>query len=126
MDTDIRAMTIGEKLRRLGGEAFIHRLVQDIEEVARSTDETRGKGKVVLTVKTSKHKNSETNDGFVTFETQIVASHPSRPARMTGLYVDDQGLHGDDPKQQRMELRAVETPEPTVRETDGGASVREA
>jgi hypothetical protein len=126
MGVDIRGMTIQEKLRRLGGDQFIQRLIQDIEDVALSTDETRGKGKIVLTVKTSKHKNSETGDGYVEFETQLVATHPSRPARMTGLYVDQEGLHGDDPKQSRLDLRAVETPTATVRQSDADTTVREA
>lgn len=119
-------MTIEEILRRLGGEQFIQRFIAEVEAIALGTDQTRGKGKVTLTVETTKHKNSETDDGFVEFKTHIKTAIPAKPARVTALYVDQDGLHGDDPRQQRMELRAVETPEPTVRETDGGASVREA
>ena len=119
-------MTIQQILERLGGEQFLRRLVGQIETVAAATEETGSPGKVTLTVKTFKPKEAEQGDHYVGLETRIVATHPSRPARMTGLYVDGQGLHGDDPKQQRMELRAVESDTATVRESDADASVREA
>ena len=120
-------MTTQEILRRLGGDRFIQALLEDIEAVARGTDERGGKGKVTLTVKTSKHKNSERGDGYVEFETRLVAAPPARPARMTGLYVDDFGLHGDDPRQPKMDLRTVETPVATVRDAGTAApTVREA
>ena len=119
-------MTIQQILERLGGEQFLRRLVGQIETVAAATEETGSPGKVTLTVKTFKPKEAEQGDHYVGLETRIVATMPAPRSRKTGLYVDEDGLHTNDPRQQRMELRAVETPEPTVRETDGGASVREA
>lgn len=119
-------MTPQQILKRLGGDEFILSLLEEIESVARATDERGGKGKFTLTIKTDKHKNSERGDGLVVFETRMVAAPAARPVKVTALYVDDFGLHGDDPRQEQMDLRAVETPSATVREPSVDTTVREA
>lgn len=113
-------LNIQQAMQRLGGEAILARLIGSIEAVALATDECGQKGKITLTIKTFKEKGSEKGDGFVGFETQLVAVPPSPSARATGLYVDEQGLHTDDPRQTRMELRAVEQGQPETRDVPVG------
>ena len=113
-------MSIQQIMERLGGEAIFQRLIGAIEAVALASDETGQVGKVTLTVKTGKPKGAEKGDGYVALETRLVAVPPSPSARLTGLYVDEDGLHGDDPRQQRLDLRAVPQGEPEARRVQVG------
>lgn len=108
-------MTLQHLMARLGGEAILGRLMDAIESVAVATDETGQAGKVVLTIKTFKEKGSEKRDRYVGFETRLVAVPPSPSARSTGLYVDEDGIYASDPRQQQMDLRAVESGDPETR-----------
>jgi hypothetical protein len=113
-------LTIQQAMQRLGGEAIFSRLIGSIEGVALATDECGQKGKVTLTITTFKEKGSEKGDGFVGFETRLVAVPPSPSARATGLYVNEDGLYTDDPRQQRMDLRAVPQGQPEARDVPVG------
>lgn len=118
-------MTIQQVMRRIGGQEIFERLVAEIQRVAWETGETGGKGKVTFTVETSKPKGSTLDDPMIQFKTQLVPKLPAAPARVTHLYVGEEGLSTDDPRQVPMELRAVET-SATVRQTEADTTVREA
>lgn len=107
-------------MQRLGGEAIFSRLIGAIEAVALATDETGQKGKVTLTIGSFKPKGTEKGDGYIGFETRLVAVPPSPSARATGLYVNEEGLHADDPRQTRLDLRAVPQGEPETRDVPVG------
>lgn len=102
-------------LNRLGGEAFVGRLIAAIETIGLATDDIGQKGKVTLTIVSSKPKGAEKGDGYVEYDTKLSTVPPSRGARATGLYVDEDGLHVDDPRQTKLELRAVPESAPDVR-----------
>jgi len=120
-------LNIQQAMQRLGGEAIFARLIGAIESVALATDETAQKGKVTLTITSFKPKGSEKQDGYIGFETRLVAVPPSPASRATGLYVSEDGLHSDDPRQVRMELKAVETGDPETRQVAvGNPEVRRA
>lgn len=120
-------LNIQQAMQRLGGEAIFSRLIGAIESVALATDETAQKGKVVLTITSFKPKGAEKQDGYIGFETRVVATPPSPAARGTGLYVSEEGLHADDPRQTRMELRAVEQGQGETRDVPvGNPDVRRA
>lgn len=114
-------MGLQQIMQRLGGPEIFNRLREAIETVGLATDETGQPGKVTLTIKTSKPKGAEKGDRYVAFETRIVATAPSPAAKPTGLYVDESGLHSADPRQTRMELRAVEQGQGETRETSVGS-----
>lgn len=113
-------MTAQQILDRLGGEAFVGRLIGAIETVGLATDETGQKGTVTLKVESFKEKGSEKRDGYVGYKTRLVTVPPSPSVRATGLYVDEDGLHVDDPRQTQMELRAVEQGTPETRDVPVG------
>lgn len=120
-------MTRGQILDRLGGEAFLDRMLGQIEAVAFSTDQTGSKGKFVLTVKTFKPKEAEVRDGYVGFETDPVPTLARPKSRKTALYVSEDGLHTNDPRQVEMELRAVEQGDGETRQVHvGNPDVRKA
>lgn len=120
-------MNLQQVMQRLGGEAIFSRLIEAIETIGLATDETGQKGKAVLTISSFKLKNTEKGDGFIGFETRLVTTPPSPSARSTGLYVDERGLHVDDPSQTRMDLRPVPASEAEARPVAEAAPViREA
>ena len=113
-------LNIQQAMQRLGGAEIFARLIGAIESVGLATDETGQKGKVTLTISSFKPKGSEKSDGYIGFETRLVAVPPSPSSRSTGLYVDEGGLHTDDPRQVRMDLRAVPQGEPEARDVAVG------
>lgn len=113
-------LNIQQAMQRLGGAEIFARLIGAIEAVGLATDETGQKGKVTLTIASFKPKGSEKGDGYIGFETRLVAVPPSPSSRATGLYVSEDGLHMDDPRQVRMDLRAVPQGEPEARDVAVG------
>lgn len=101
-------MTTAQILERLGGDAFLQRLAGQIRAVAQATDEVGTNGKVVVTVTTFKPKEADVGDLYVGFQTAIVPTYPKPKPHKTGLFVDGDGMHTGDPRQQVLELRAVE------------------
>lgn len=114
------AMNAQQILNRLGGEAFVSRLIGAIETIGLATDESGQKGKVTLTVVSFKEKGAERHDGFVGYETKLVTVPPSPPSRATGLYVSEDGLFINDPRQTEMELKVVEQGQPETRDVAVG------
>lgn len=113
-------LNIQQAMQRLGGAEIFARLIGAIEQIGLATDETGQKGKVTLTISSFKAKGSEKGDGYIGFETRLVAVPPSPSSRATGLYVSEEGLHSDDPRQTRMELKAVATGEGETRDVPVG------
>lgn len=105
-----KRMTMQQVLQRLGGEAFLQKLIGQVETIGQASDETGRPGQVTLTVKTFKPKEGDTGDLYVGFETDCrITKMPTPKPRRTGLYVSPEGIHTDDPRQVEMELKAVET-----------------
>ena len=122
-----KLLTIQETMQRLGGRDFFQQLREHISIIANATGETGGKGRLTISIETSKPKGSTVDDPMVQFKTQIVPKLPAAPARVTHLYVSEIGLHTQDPRQEQMEFRVVENEAADVREAGGAQpSVREA
>lgn len=122
-----KLLTIQETMQRLGGREFFQQLREHISIIANATGETGGKGKLTISIETSKPKGSTLDDPMVQFKTQIVPKLPAAPARVTHLYVSDAGLHTQDPRQEQMDFRVIEGAPSEVR-SDGAAApiVKEA
>ena len=120
-------LTIGQALQRLGGEAFLQRLIGQVEAVAQATDETGQPGKVTLTVKTVKPKEASIRDQYVAFETSVAPTYPKPKPHKTGLYVNGDGLHTAPPDQIEMDLKVVSQGQPETRTvTVGQPEARQA
>jgi hypothetical protein len=117
----IPSLSVGQLMERLGGEAFMQRLTGMILDLAAATDETGQAGSLTFKVKTFKEKGSERRDGYVGFAPTVSVSAPKPALRPTGLYVSERGFHADDPRQQAMELRAVEASDGETRQVQVGA-----
>lgn len=123
----VKRMSLQEVLQRLGGRAIFQQIAEHIQTVAHATGQTGGKGKLTITIETSKTKGSTIDDPMIQFKTQLVPKLPAAPAKVTHLYVSEDGLHSDDPRQVPMEFRVVENEAADIRQADDTRpNVREA
>lgn len=103
-----KRMTNAQILQRLGGEAFLQKIITQVRAIGEASDATGRPGQVKLTVKSFKPKEGEVGDLYVGFETECVISKmPTPKPRTVGLYVSEEGLSTSNPLQEEMDLRAV-------------------
>lgn len=118
-----KLLTIQETMQRLGGRDFFQQLREHISLIANATGETGSKGRLTITIETSKPKGSTIDDPMVQFKTQLVPKFPAAPARVTHLYVSDAGLHTQDPRQEQLDFRVVENEPSEVRDAGTSAPI---
>lgn len=119
--SQVPTLSIQQIMERLGGDQFIQRLWNEIHDVSLATDVTGQKGKVTLTIASFKEKGSDKGDGYVGYETKLMAVPPAPPARRVGLYVSQSGIHLNDPRQVPLPVREVEAGNVETRQVQVGA-----
>lgn len=112
--------------KRLAGGYLIGELTAALEAVAAEVVESGNPGKVSISFAV-KPVGKDRGDPRVIVEESIDRKPPTRPVRGSIFYAYQGELHVDDPRQVRMDFRAVTDQPADIRETDDApAPVREA
>ena len=110
-------------LQRLGQGRLIEELHQALVATAEEVRETGKPGAVTLTLKVS---NAAQGEPMMVITDQITRKSPSKAPRSAFLYAVDGELHREDPRQTRMEFRAVDvTSGEIIEPTDHAPEIRE-
>ena len=111
-------------IKRLGGGHFLEQVADQLGAVAEEVVRTRQKGSV--TIKLEVVALNQGGELAVAINETITRKVPSRKPLGAIFYAHDGGLYRDDPRQARMQFKAVPDSEGTVREVaDAPAIVRE-
>lgn len=110
-------------LQRLGGGHMIEELCEALVATAEEVVATKKTGSVSLTLKITKSIGEEL--AVIITET-IKRSSPARGERGAMFFALDGQLHREDPRQIKMELRAVDGQSELRVSEDRGIQVREA
>ena len=109
--------SIVDALRHVQGGEFLDRCSDAMQQLALAVDETGKGGKLTIEIGVAKL----TRGGAVTLKGKVTVKRPAEQPHEGIFWVSPEGnLLTEDPKQQRLELRAVEQPEPGALRTVGG------
>lgn len=103
-------------LTRLGNGRTLEELAEALSATAAEVVATGQPGKVSLTLVVSNRGQGEV---LVQVEEQVARTSPKRPPRGAIFYALDGELYREDPRQERLEFRTVESESGPIRTIDG-------